>query len=104
MRFPITSYKEDPNKNQFAEYHEVTYALDAKAGGFVLIDLHGWWEHQEGRAILNRRVLSEPHKSVEQADAAMTERVKWLRDQGWTFQLTTEFDPGKGGFVALRIS
>jgi hypothetical protein len=68
-----------------------------------LIDLHGWWENHEGKAILNRQILSEPHKYQEQAIAAMDERVKWLRDRGWAFQLTTEFDPDKGGFVPLRI-
>lgn len=45
MRFPITLYKEDPEANRLAEYHEVTYAWDSKIGGFALLDLHGWMQH-----------------------------------------------------------
>jgi len=102
VRFPITTYKEDPEKNRLAEYHEVNYAVDAAAGGFVLLDMHGWWENQKGTPRENRQVLCEPHKSEEQASAAMDDRVQWLEEQGWTYKFTTEFDPARG-LIPKRI-
>lgn len=103
MRFPITSYHEDPEKNRLAEYHEVTYALDSKQGGFVLLDLHGWWENSTGTPYRNCQVLCEPHKSEALASAAMDERVLWLEKQGWTDKFTTEFDPHTGTLRPKRI-
>lgn len=103
MRFPITSYKEDPEKNRLAEYHEVNYAMDSKLGGFVLLDMHGWWEHDTGTPLLNRQVLCEPHKSEADASAAMDERVRWLEQQGWAHKFTTVFVPSTGMLESKRI-
>ena len=78
MRFPITLYKEDPQKNPLAEYHEVTYALDTKSQEFVLLDLHGWWDHEAAKPQFNTQVLREPYKSENQASTAMA-----IESGGW---------------------
>jgi hypothetical protein len=101
MSFPITMYKEDPANNHLAEYYSVLYARDPQ--GYALVDLHGWWEEEQGKPHFNQEVLSEPHKTPDETNAAMDERVAWLEKQGWTFKLTAHFDPDKGGFVGLRI-
>jgi hypothetical protein len=103
VRSPITSYKEDPEKNRLAEYHEVNYALDAKMGGFVLLDMHGWWEHEKGAPYFNRKVLCEPQQSEGHASVAMDERVRSLEKQGWTHKFTTEFDSATGMLQPKRI-
>jgi hypothetical protein len=103
MRFPITLYKEDPETNRLAEYHEVKYALDSKAGGFALLDLHGWWENEKGTAYLNRRVLYEPQKSEQDASSAMDARVAWLEENGWKYKFTGDFDPYTGMLRMVRI-
>ena len=103
MRFPITVYQEEPSTNRFAEYHEVTYARDSKEGGFALIDVHGWWEDEDGTPHENRKVLYEAFKSEQEASAAMDERVAWLVGQGWNIKFTSEFDPSAGSFVPVRI-
>jgi hypothetical protein len=79
VRFPITLYKEElSKKNQFAEYHEVSYARDSKSGGFALLDSHGWWEHEKEKPFENRRILYEPQKTEQDASDAMDKRVAWL--------------------------
>jgi len=103
LRFPITSYKEDPDQNRRAEYHEVNYSLDGKAGGFVLLDMHGWWENVMGTQRLKRQMLCEPHTSKEHASAAMDERVRGLEEEGWTFKFTKVSDPATGALRPKRI-
>ena len=96
-------YKEDPQENPLAEYHEVTYGLDTKSQEFVLLDLHGWWDHEAAKPQFNTQVLRESHKSEDQASAAMDERIQWLDGQGWRFKLTADFNPETGAWEPMRI-
>jgi hypothetical protein len=94
-------YKEEPDQNALAEYHEVFPArLEQEFG---LIDFHGWWDDKEGKPHFNRQILSEPHKTEAEADAATEKRIAWLESQGWTIKLTSYFDPHQMKLVVVRL-
>jgi hypothetical protein len=104
MRFPVTVYKEDPEKTGFTEYHEVCYSFDVKARTFILLEKRGWWDNVKKESCLNSMVLGGPLKSEIDASAGMDARVENLKREGWAYKFTTLFDRTTGMLVPRRIS
>ena len=98
---PITFYREDPEKGEVTEWHQVTAAQDA--GGFwYLLEHHGWWDRANRKPHADVPILRESHKTEASMLAAMNDRFSTLKAEGWIYKFTTTFDPARG-FVPVRI-
>jgi hypothetical protein len=96
-------YKVDPETNKFAEYHEVTCPLDSKDRKFALLDKRGWWEHQAAKPHYSFEVFYELHNSEADASKAMDVRVAFLKDEGWKYVFTSEYDQTTNSWKPVRI-
>jgi hypothetical protein len=103
MRFPITVYRDDPDQNRLAEWHEVVYDFDSKGRTFILLDKHGWWDNALKEPLFKSDVLIERLKNEGDASAAMDARIIWLEEQGWIHKFTSQFDSHAGKVVPIKI-
>lgn len=101
-RIPITLYKDDPDTQAIAEWHEVFLATNADEE-VVLCERHGWWDEANKKPHFNVPILSEPFKTEEQANAAFDARIKTLDGEGWIHKLTTILDYRNGRIIHTRI-
>lgn len=101
-RIPITLYKDDPDSQGVAEWHEVWLATNANQE-WVLCENHGWWDEANKRAHFNVPILTEPFETEGQANAAFDARIRTLEGEGWIHKLTSVIDYRNGRIIHTRI-
>jgi hypothetical protein len=102
-RIPITLYKDDPDSQGVAEWHEVWLATTVNQE-WVLCENHGWWDEAKKRSHFNVPILTEPFGTEGEANAAFDARIKTLDGEGWIHKLTSIIDYRIGRIVHTRIS